>query len=205
MEVSDYVMEKKKVKSVTWMPGWLLGVMGFIDSEFGEEVCNSHLEKLHIRMGRVAAEEDRLTENRLTAIRTEAQEIMERIRRNLDALNRLPERQSGDSVEVARENLRIYEETRKLEETLFEDRCLLKKIPEIMMHVELDRNIYVNNALLLNRDEKIKAYVKGVQRGKLPQYKISEMFYDDSARDLFRKEHEELKTQIYLMLEMMEG
>lgn len=205
MEMKNYVTEKKKVRSVTWMPGWLLGVIGFIDSEFGEEVCSAHLEKLHIRMARFAAEEDRLTENRLTALRTEAQEIIEKIRMNLDFLEKLPDMKSGDSVEIARENIKIHNEKKLLEEKIFTDRCQLKKLPEIMMHVELDRNIYVNNALRLNRDEKMKAYVKGVRRGKLPQYKVPEMLYDDSARDLFRKEHEALEAEIYLVLAMMEG
>ena len=205
MTGNNYIDEKKKAPSVSWMPGWLLAMKGFIDSEFGEQVCNTYLEKLHTKMCVFAEREDRIVEGAMIKLRAEAKELIDEIIENRKALLKIPAIKEGDSIEIARENAGNLENANDMEQKLRDNFRRLTVIPEEMMHIETYRNMYIHHSLRISRDLKMKSYVKGVQTGKCPNFKCPDLVYDDSGRRIYQDEHDALKRKIEELLMDKEG
>ena len=73
-----YSMNKRKVKSVTWMPGFILKLKGRLDSRRGEGVCNEYICQLYKKLAAMEVNEVVEAENLLFDARRSAAVILTR-------------------------------------------------------------------------------------------------------------------------------
>lgn len=73
-----YAMNRRKVKSVTWMPGFILKFKGRLDSRKGEGVCNEYICQLYKKLAAMEVTEAVASENLLFEVRKRAAVILTR-------------------------------------------------------------------------------------------------------------------------------
>lgn len=73
-----YVMNRRKVKSVTRMPGFILKLKGRLDSRKGEGVCNEYICQLYKKLAAMEVTEAVASENLLFEARKRAAVILTR-------------------------------------------------------------------------------------------------------------------------------
>lgn len=78
MSNTMYAMNSRKVKSVTWIPGFVLKLKGRLDSRRGEGVCNEYICQLYKKLAAMEVNEVVAVENLLFDARKLAAVILTR-------------------------------------------------------------------------------------------------------------------------------
>ena len=78
MSNTMYVINRRKVRSVTWMPGFILKFKGRLDSRKGGGVCNGYICQLYRKLAVLEVDEVIVVENLLFHTRKKAAVILTR-------------------------------------------------------------------------------------------------------------------------------
>lgn len=192
-----FTLGKKKVRTVSWMPGWMLTAKGLVDSKFGEKVCSTYLEMLHSKMMLNAQKEDRICEEYLKKLRVEAKELVYEMQESQKKIMMISDKE-GDSVEIARANLSNATKRNELKNRIERDAQRLVVISEELLNIETCLSMYIYS-LQLDYTVKTKSYIKGIRAGKFPDFQVPDLNFVQ-LKKINHEEYMELKKRIHVLV-----
>lgn len=195
MKNINYTSNSKKVKSVTYLPGWILRIKGRFDSKKGKGVCDEYIHRLTKKLAAMEADEVIDAENALHAVRKEAAVTITGFSEQKAALAKIPENTGKDTVETIRNNRR---NSKRRSDVINELKTSVEKLTNINeqiinVNTVMDERIY---KMRNNAAEKIHAYIVGIRCGSLDDYRYDLSEADNYAEEIYRTKHEKLDEKI---------
>lgn len=185
---------KKRIRSVTHMPCFILKLQGLLDSRKGETVAAARIERMKDRCAAIENLECLEFEDRLFEVRMQASDSLACLSRSKKDAVRDPGEKAPANVHEMRAQSRREARRRGSEANAAEQLRKLYQYREILTRGETDleeRILKTRNKALV----KIDAYVKGLRSGKLPGYE-PDLTFSDAACSTYRAKHAAMREMI---------
>lgn len=195
MKSTSYITKPKTMKSVTFLPCWILTMKGKMDSRKSNGVCDEYIHSLLKKLAVMEAEEVVDVEKALFNVRKEAAAILSELSEKKEELSKIPNCINERSAEVIRNNRKNAEHREEVRKSLKKAFEKLTSLNEqiISVNTVLDERITKRRN---NASEKIHAYIVGVKSGDLTDYTFHINEVDDQARQIYLIKHEILDKKI---------
>lgn len=195
MRNNNYADASKRTKSVTRMPGWILKIKGKFDSRKGKGVCDTYIFRLNKKLTVLESREAILAEKWLFESRRKAALVLTGFAEQKKISEKISDGLETGSVEDIRANRKNTEKRNFAKAGLKNSMENLTIINEqiISVNMILDERI---NKMRNKAEEKIHAYISGVRSGKLENYEHNAENRDDTAREIYKANHEDLDNRI---------
>ncbi len=193
----------KKIGSVTRMPAFLLGIQGFLDSCKGEKsIPDARIEGMKNKCMAIEKREALMIESRYEPVRKEGTRALSAFLGNKEDANDASATKNDGSPYAIRSNARNEARIAGKRAEAEQAKIKLFEVKESLVHADtvLSERIRRTREKALNT--KISAYIKGVRKGKIPDYNPDLKLTDD-AYNIYIEKHKQGDDAIFKAVENM--
>lgn len=192
----------KKIKSVTWMPSFMLGFKGWLDSRDGERsVPDAIIEGMKNKCMAIEKREALIIESRYESVRKEGSRALSKITFNKAIEDEIPEPEDNSPYKIraaARNEVKRAAAKAEAEQA----KLTLLEVKESLVHADTVLSERIRRTREKALMVKIAAYVKGVRKGKLPDYE-PDLELKDDAYSIYINKHKSGDALIFNTAEIL--
>lgn len=191
----------KKIGSVTLMPAFMLGIQGFLDSLKGEKaIPDARIEGMKNKCMAIEKKEALIIEKRYESVRKEAVGARSAFLGNLNDVCS-PSVKDGDGSPYAIRSKARAEAVRAGKKAEAEQaKIRLLEIRESLVHADIVLKERIGRTREKALNVKIAAYIKGVRKGKIPDYN-PDLGLTDDAYSIYVDKHKNGDDEIFSIAE----
>jgi len=203
MKKTDYLTRAPKIRRIPRITLWVLELRGYLDSQFGKELCDDYIVSLYEALVKQEIWEFTKLIEVLHPVRNEVFQVLYTQQKLAARLEEVPPFVESNEPEFVRENRENIERQKKLQSRIAANEENLLRLYRIVQ----DDYALCDQRIHLLRDqifEKVRHYIMGVHRGKEKTYIGPATRFDDHIKELYMckyaEQDEMLKTIVYACL-----
>ncbi len=187
----------KRIASVTLMPTFMLGFQGWVDSRKGEKsIPDARVEGLKNRCTAIEKKEVLLIESRYEPVRKAGSKALSKISNCKANECSIPAISDDSSPYSIRSNARNEAKRASVRAEAEQAKIKLLDVKESLIHADTVLSERIRRTREKALKVKIAAYVKGVRKGKLPDYS-PDLEMEDDAYQIYISNHKKCDDLIF--------
>ncbi len=185
---------KKRIRRITLLPGWILRLKGRIHARHGASVVSVYIERLLKKLCTLEAREALETEKELYATRNTAANCLTSIRQEIKALSKMPDAVAETSDMAIRANRRNAADVETHQKTISTCIRTITSANESLINGLINLEVRIK-ATRAQAEEKLLQYIVGVRK-KLSDFTFDLNVVENTAVEIYVEKHRVLDNAI---------